>query len=110
MARSMQVFRNATVVHRHVRLNEEDGRRAAQSGRQTRNGEVQRETVEQRAVMAALTQGLAKPFGGTPSWRITRASPPSFEILHSDFNIAVAGLEHKAREPAQAAGTMHRGS
>ncbi|WP_419320551.1 methyl-accepting chemotaxis protein [Caulobacter sp. ErkDOM-E] len=110
MARSMQVFRNAMVEHRQVLLNEEDGRREAESERQTRDGEAQRETAERRAVMAALAEGLAKLSGGNLSWRITRAFPPSFEILRSDFNIAVAGLEHTVRELAQAASAVHGGA
>jgi methyl-accepting chemotaxis protein len=93
IAHALQAFRMALV--KQASTESEKARLAVEVGDERSRAEAERNHLqeEQAAALATLAEALERLSGGDLTVRLTRALPPEFAKLQTDFNIAVEKLQ-----------------
>jgi methyl-accepting chemotaxis protein len=94
MARAVRTFQQAAVDK--LRLEQESiaQQRLAKALRSESDAERKQIASKQQQVVAALAKGLEKLSSGDLTYRLDQTFPSEYEKLRTDFNYAIAELQH----------------
>jgi methyl-accepting chemotaxis protein len=110
VARTLNVFREATLENRRLEQEAAATRGQAEQVRAAEQQRAEREAEQLRIASTALGQNLKRLAGGDLTCRIDTQFAPEYEPLRQDFNATVAQLSETVSAVIAAVGNMDSGT